>query len=708
MTNKRFRMTLMLIGALTTGMATMTFGVSARQATAPDVLLGQAQHQQDVDGNFDAAIATYKKVIADPRANRALVAKALLLMGACYEQLGNAEANRAYERIVKEFSDLSDTASAARARLASLNAGPRAPSSGLAMRRIYDGPGLDWCNGLSSNARYLSYPDWSTGDIGVADLTTGVVRRVTANGTINQSQGEFGECTAFSPGDRQIAFFWQAKDGAAELRTVGLDGSGLRTVYRDAERTYLRPLDWSADGRSVLVELYEKSGGRIITVVSMSDGALRVLKHGNGGNSSAQFSPDGRFVAYSSRSSADSSKQDLSMMAADGGGDIVLISHPADDVLLGWAPDGKTVFFASDRMGSYGVWSIGVLNGRPEGAPALVKADVGAIIPVRMLNGTLYYQMRSSLSDIYIAPVDPAAGKLLSKAAPIKPYSSGPDSAADWSPDGKSLAYRSIRSGTADPTAAPALVSIFTLDTGQERQIRPALEGLDFNDGPHWSPDGRSLLVIAKQVTPGHGVHRVDVETGATTPLVKAPPDQYLLHAVWGRDGQSVFYTIGPPTRIVRRDLATGKDTELVSLPTTPAGIPRIALSPDGRSLAFTTREAGVKPATLNLVPADGGTAREIYRAAEQGEGISALMWTPDGRYLFFRKMIPSASGQNAPSRSEFWRATPDGRVVEKTDLDPKGNWYAFSPDGRRVAFTTGQGKTELWALENLAPRKIR
>jgi Tol biopolymer transport system component len=703
MKNERFLTMLALTTALAVGAATMVAG--ARQASSPEALLGAAQHQEDVEGNFDAAIAIYKQVVANPKADRTLVAKALLRMGACYEKLGNADAKGAYERIVREFGDLSDTANAAKSRLADLNSATRAPSSALAMRRVYDGKGLDWCNGLSSNARYLSYPDWDTGDIAVADLTTGVTRRVTTNGAIDQSVGAYTECSLFSPDDKQIVFFRGTRDGAGELRTVGLDGSGLRTVYRDVERTYLRPVDWSADGRSLLIELYEKNGGRILAVVSMSDGALRVLRrHSDAGNVAAQFSPDAGFIAYSARTSTDSIKQDVFVMAADGTGDTALIRHPADDLLLGWSPDGRTVFFASDAMGSYGVWSIGVLNGRPEGAPVLVKPNVGEMSPVRMLNGTLYYQVNSNISDIYVAPVDPATGTPLSKAEPVKPYSSGTDAAADWSPDGKTLAYRSSRGGTGDWLSAPALVSILTLDTGKERQIRPALDGLDFNDGPHWSPDGRSLLVIARQNTPQHGIHRVDVETGATTLLVKAPEGQYLLHAVWSRDGRSVFYTIGNPTRIVRHDLATGRDIDLASLPTTPAGIPLIALSPDGRVLAFTTREPGVKLGTLNMIPADGGDAREIYRVGEN-EGIRALMWTPDGRYLFFRKMKPPAL-PNGPVRTEAWRATRDGRTVEKMESNVSGT---FSPDGRQLAFTvTSQSKSELWALENLAPRKNR
>ncbi|MCR4374732.1 MAG: hypothetical protein NUW22_07770, partial [Acidobacteria bacterium] len=552
----------------------------------------------------------------------------------------------------------------------------------------------DWCNGLSSNARYLSYPDWDTGDLAVADLTTGQVRRVTTQGTINASPVAFGECSIFSPDDKQIAFFWQTPDTASELRVVGFDGSGMRTVYRDVERTYLRPLDWSADGRSVVVELFEKNGGKILAMISMNSGAMRVLKSGEGGISAAQLSPDGRFVAYSARTSADSTKQDVFVITTDGSAGTALISHPADDALLGWGPDGATVFFASDRTGSYGVWSIGVQNGRPEGAPVLVKPDTGAITPVRLLNGTLYYATQTSISDIYAAPIDPATFRQLAPGAPVKSYSTGPDFAADWSPDGKFLAYRSIRSGAGDPLSAPALVSILSLDTGKERQIRPALEGLDFNDGPHWSPDGRSLLVIARQLTPEHGVYKVDVETGATTLIVRAPRDHPLLHALWGRGGQSVFYTTSSPTRIVRHDVATGQDTDLVSLPNSPAGIPRIALSPDGRSLAFTARETTPAPrTTLNLVSADGGPAREVCCS---GALINSLKWTPDGRYLFFNR------------GPEFWRTTPDGQVVEKINLDLKGRWFALSPDGRRIAFTFGQSKSELWALENLAPRKNR
>src|SRR5262249_31948467 len=59
-----------------------------------------------------------------------------------------------------------------------------------------------------------------------------------------------------------------------------------------------------------------------------------------------RFSPDGRFVAFSSdREGA----LDVYLMPAAGGAVKRLTVHSADDQVLGWAPDGRSVLFASQR-----------------------------------------------------------------------------------------------------------------------------------------------------------------------------------------------------------------------------------------------------------------------------------------------------------------------------------------------------------------------
>ncbi len=696
----RFRLTSLML-ALVTAVAV----VAAHQAGSAQVALEAARKTEVIDGNLNAAIKQYQAIVDKyARTDRAVAATALIHVAECYQKLGDAQARTVYERVVREFADINDAAVAARSRLAALNADASARTApALTMRRLYDGPGFDWCNGLSSDIRYLSHRDWTTGNIAIADLRNGSVRPVTTSGSISlvtAQTGEFGECAIFSPDDKRIAFYWDAGK-TTELRVVGIDGSNPRTLYKgDTTKPYLRTLDWSHDGRLILTAVSLKKTTHI-AAFSAADGTVRIVKElGEAtGNVDAQFSPDGRYIAYTTREGGESTRRDVFLIASDGTGDTPVVRHPADDRLLGWAPDGRTLFFASDRTGSFGVWSLGIENGQPRGTLILVKADLGPVAPIRFLNGTLYYLLNSQMSDIYIAGIDPESGKGRSAPVPAKANFSGSNATPDWSPDGTSLAYLSFR-GTAGYPAAPEHVAILNLQTGVERRIRPALELLEpYGGGPVWSPDGRSLLVIARQKTPQHGLYRVDAQTGATTTVVKAP-GQFLLHAVWGRDGRSVFYTLGGgcagqepcPQRILRHDLATGMDAELVSLPNS-TGFPKIAISPDGGWLAFTSRASELKPTTLvSVVPAAGGAVREIYRAAETA-GAGFVTWARDGRHIYFIK------------RGELWRVTPDGARSEKVDQDVSRvrGWFSFSPDGRRVAFTIGENKSELWALENLA-----
>ena len=90
------------IRAVVIGVAmTMALGaaMNAAQQQRPspaETLLGTALHQEEVEGNLEAAIVTYKKVVADRAANRAIVARALMRMGLAYQKLGSKEAARAY------------------------------------------------------------------------------------------------------------------------------------------------------------------------------------------------------------------------------------------------------------------------------------------------------------------------------------------------------------------------------------------------------------------------------------------------------------------------------------------------------------------------------------------------------------------------------------------------------------------------------------
>ncbi|MCX6634343.1 MAG: tetratricopeptide repeat protein, partial [Acidobacteria bacterium] len=90
----------------------LALAAAPRKSDQQELSLQKAIQTETVDGDLKSAIEQYKK-IAQGR-DRAVAAKALVRMGECYERLGDADARKAYERAVREFSDQKEPAETAR------------------------------------------------------------------------------------------------------------------------------------------------------------------------------------------------------------------------------------------------------------------------------------------------------------------------------------------------------------------------------------------------------------------------------------------------------------------------------------------------------------------------------------------------------------------------------------------------------------------
>jgi len=93
---------------------------AAQKSQSADVLLGAALHQEEVEGNLEAAIETYKKLLAEFPGNRPLAAQAQLHLGLCYEKLGLKQAQEAFQKVVENYPEQSEAVKAARTRLAAI------------------------------------------------------------------------------------------------------------------------------------------------------------------------------------------------------------------------------------------------------------------------------------------------------------------------------------------------------------------------------------------------------------------------------------------------------------------------------------------------------------------------------------------------------------------------------------------------------------
>jgi len=122
-----------------------------------------------------------------------------------------------------------------------------------------------------------------------------------------------------------------------------------------------------------------------------------------------------------------------------------------------------------------------------------------------------------------------------------------------------------------------------------------------------------------------------------------------------------------------------------------------LALSRDGRQLAFEYSESGSK--IIKVVPAAGGEARELLRGdgSLMPPGFGTIAWAPDGRsVLFARRTGPGGL------KTELWSISVQGGEPRKLDLTAENmRDLSVHPDGRHIAFTAGQDRSEVWVMEN-------
>ncbi len=159
---------------------------------------------------------------------------------------------------------------------------------------------------------------------------------------------------------------------------------------------------------------------------------------------------------------------------------------PAFDGAPIWSPDGKTIFFQSNRAGRYDLYRKPADSSHAE---ELIYADSRLKIPHSLTPDGKYLAYSASEqktgSDIWILP-DP----LTVTAETARPYSvihsEFNESGAQFSADGKWLAYRSDESGKGEVYVVPFP------GPGGKRQISAA-----GGSQPRWRRDGTELFFLA-------------------------------------------------------------------------------------------------------------------------------------------------------------------------------------------------------------------
>ena len=242
---------------------------------------------------------------------------------------------------------------------------------------------------------------------------------------------------------------------------------------------------------------------------------------------------------------------------------------------MGWSPDGSALLFSSDRTDAVGLWQRRVADGKPHGAPDLIKPQIeGAPLGVGK-NGALYLlvhhpRFNASVSaDIRVAAFDFEAGRFLSPpVAPVQQFV-GTNNFPAWSPDGKQIAP-CITRGRLSRRRREEQVHhrIRSVETGQVRELRPALNL--YPPVARWAVDGRSLLSHGRDNKGRQGLFRIDAESGAVSTIALSTDEGELRSPAESPDRRKIYYMrgyVGQPQKefgVVERDVASGSEREVV------------------------------------------------------------------------------------------------------------------------------------------------
>ncbi len=287
------------------------------------------------------------------------------------------------------------------------------------------------------------------------------------------------------------------------------------------------------------------------------------------------------------------------------------------------APDGKTLYFMSDKSGAENLWQMDLATGA-------MKQDT------KFTGGRcLYPQLAADGKEIVfergfsVWKYEVGSGKAAKVEIALKGMPAGPGvthtAVNSWnglalSPDGKKVAV--VAHG--DVFAASAR------DGGEPQRLTTteAAEG-----APVWSPDSMKVVYTSER-DGGNSLYVYDFATNTEKALTKGLDIDG--SPAWSPDGKSIAY-LRNHKQLHVMTLAGGAD-KVVATGEIEGGFGngvRVAWSPDSHWVVFVP--TGVDGFTnLSVVPGDGSAPARPITFLANGQSASRLAWSPDGTYILF------------------------------------------------------------------------
>lgn len=440
---------------------------------------------------------------------------------------------------------------------------------------------------------------------------------------------------SLSPDGRDLAFV-----SAGDIWVAPAAGGDARLLVGHTANDF-RPR-WSPDGHQ-LAFVSNRTGNGDIYVFDIRAGALTRLTFDDGLEQLDAWSPDGRYIYFSSSSHDIAGMQDVHRVRATGGTPMLVAGDRyASEYWAAPAPDGRRLAITA-RGTTAGQWW-------RRGSSHIDEAEIWTVTLGETLGETPQYERISR-------------GERPGKGRDVWPM---------WAPDGRTLYYMSDRTGAENLYAQPL--------GGEARALTT------FTDGrvlwPQISSNGATIVFERD-----FAIWSLDVASGRAAPvplrLRGAPTTPVAEHRSLSTGIQE--FALSPDAKkiawvvrgeIFAADAKAGGDGARVTTSVQPEGMPEWA--PDSRRLAYTSWKDG--KARVHVYDFATRTERALTAG---GDDINPT-WSPDGRTVAFVRGGNELRTIDVTSGTE--RLVARGVQLGSVPFVPERN-FAFSPDGRQLAY---------------------